>query len=165
MKVHIHHVAKVSALLAVLGLSACLKTEKFPMEPKITLKSFDQLGDSARLTIEFTDGDGDIGLGQSDTNPPYDLDGGYYHNLRLDYDSLNNGTWVPVTFALPLYYRVPVITPTGQNKALQGEISVKLAPYPTIPGTEGDTVRYRVKLIDRALHISNEVATEAIIVQ
>lgn len=165
MSLRIHPAAKVSALLAVLGLSGCLKTEKFPAEPKIIMKSFEQFGDSARLTITFTDGDGDIGLGQTDTNPPFNLGSAYYHNLRLDYDSLHNGAWVPVTFVLPLYYRVPVITPTGQNKALEGEIAVKLAPYPTIPGTDSDTIRYRVKLIDRALHISNEVATDAIIVQ
>jgi hypothetical protein len=165
MSLRVSPLTKVSALLAVLGLSGCLKTEKFPAEPKITMKSFEQFNDSARLTISFTDGDGDIGLGQSDTNPPFDLGGGYYHNLLVDYDSLHNGTWVPVTFLVPLYYRVPVITPTGQNKALEGEISVKLAPYPIIPGTEGDSIRFRVKLIDRALHISNEVSTDAIVVQ
>jgi hypothetical protein len=63
-----------------------------------------------------------------------------------------------------LYYRVPVVTPTGQNKALEGEIAVALKPWPTLPGTTGDTIRYSVKLVDRALHESNVVFTDRIVV-
>jgi len=57
-----------------------------------------------------------------------------------------------------------VVTPTGQNKSLEGEIAVALKPYPTLPGTSGDTIRYSVKLVDRALHESNLVYTDAVVV-
>jgi len=73
-----------------------------------------------------------------------------------------------------LHQRIPPITPTGQNKVLQGEISYRLGgPDPNDsgwpvqakpPGTPNDTVRFRLRLVDRALNESNEVATESIVV-
>ncbi len=158
---------KLAALTAVCGtlLSGCLKTEEFPVEPAITYKEFKQFGDSASIVVKFTDGDGDIGLGQGDTTGSFAPGQTYYHNFFVEYSKRENGVWsAPFVFALPLYYRVPVVTPTGQNKALEGEIAVALKPYPTLPGTSGDTIRYSVKLVDRALHESNLVYTDAVVV-
>ncbi|MCB9193042.1 MAG: hypothetical protein H6597_00795 [Flavobacteriales bacterium] len=152
------------AIVSLLGVS-CLKTESFPDTPQITFKSFARFDDSASVTITFTDGDGDIGLDASDTFPPYDTLPWRY-NLFLEYEELQNGTWVPYEdLALPLYYRVPRITPTGQNKTLEGEIAVTLQPFPTIPNPPYDTIRYSIKLADRALHESNVVYTDRIVVQ
>jgi hypothetical protein len=153
-----------TAAVAVL-LAGCLKSEEFPVEPAIAYKEFKAFGDSASVVITFTDGDGDIGLNQGDTTGAYAPGETYYHNLFVDYYTLENGVWSEAyVFALPLYYRVPVVTPTGQNKALEGEIAVALKPWPTLPGTSGDTIRYSVKLVDRALHESNLVYTEAVVV-
>ena len=44
-----------------------------------------------------------------------------------------------------------MITPTGQNKALEGDISVELSPQ-VLPQAPGDTVRFGVRIADRALH-------------
>lgn len=159
--------AKVPAALLLVAVlaSGCLKTEKFPVEPKITFKEFDQFADSASVVITFTDGDGDIGLDQGDTLGSFAPGSQWYHNLFIDYYKRVNGAWVLQDFALPLYYRIPVITPTGQNKALEGDIAVALKPYPVIAGSEGDTIRFNIRLADRALHLSNEVESGAVIVQ
>jgi hypothetical protein len=158
-------------VLAVLALQGCIKRETFPVEPAITYKSFTQfqnanpnLPDSASLVISFTDGDGDIGLDDSDSNPPFNTGSDYYHNLFLGYEELRQGVWTPVSLALPLRYRIPRITPTGQNKALEGEIAVALS-WPIIPDQAIDTVRFTVRLVDRALRESNQVYTDAIIEQ
>ncbi|MBS1583830.1 MAG: hypothetical protein JST66_16645 [Bacteroidetes bacterium] len=150
-------------MAAVLLLSSCLKTEEFPVEPKIGFKSYGTFADSASLTISFTDGDGDIGLDQGDTLSPYEPGSTYYHNFFVDYYRRVNGVWMLQEFPLPLYYRVPRITPTGQNKALEGDIAVAIyaAVLPQVPG---DTVRFKVRLADRALHMSNEVYSNDIIV-
>lgn len=145
-------------------LSGCLKRETFPPEPVVAYESFSQFGDSASLVITFTDGDGDIGLDQSDSDPPFDTGSPYYYNFFLEYEELRMGTWTPVSLALPLRYRVPRITPTGQNKALEGEIAVALA-WPVIPDTVTDTVRFSVRLVDRALRESNRIYTDQIIEQ
>lgn len=155
---------KLGLLIFLLGstLGACLKPEKFPDEPSISYKSFEQFGDSASLTISFTDGDGDVGLDESDSSAPFDTASPYYNNLFVDYEELRNGTWTPITFEIPLCYRIPRITPTGQNKALEGEIAVAIEPWPIVPGNTYDTVRFHVRLYDRALNESNRVTSDPI---
>ena len=151
------------AVAVVILLPSCLKFEEFPIVPEVEVRDFIQYDDSARLVFHFTDGDGDIGLNAGDTFPPYDTLP-YYYNLFIEYYELTNGQWDLVDLTLPLYYRVPVITPSGQNKVLEGNMDVLLFPYPTIPGTSGDTIKYSVKLVDRALHESNVAETNLIIV-
>ncbi len=143
-------------------LSGCLKTEAFPKEPHIVFKSYVSSPDSSELTISFTDGDGDIGLDQGDTLAPYNPGSQWYHNFFVDYYRMENGAWVLQQFALPLYYRIPVITPTGQNKALQGDITVEISPLVLPPPAMGDTVRFGVRIADRALHESNTVFSDPV---
>lgn len=152
---------KVGALFALLGtvMSGCIKSEAFPDEPQIKFKSLEQFADSASFIISFTDGDGDIGLSAEDNAPPFNSGSTYYHNLFLEMDTLYHGVWTRVEFTLPLRYRIPRITPTGQNKALEGEIAVNIAPWPIFPGSEGDTVRFSARMVDRAIRESNEVTS------
>ncbi|MBK7946699.1 MAG: hypothetical protein IPJ85_15975 [Flavobacteriales bacterium] len=140
------------------------------MEPAIKFQSFTEFRDiganqrdSASLVIYFTDGDGDIGLDDSDSSPPFNTGSDYYYNLFVEYEELQNDVWVPVSLALPLRYRIPRITPTGQNKALEGEIAVAL-PWRIIPDSVTRTVRFNVRLVDRKLHESNRVYTDPIVV-
>jgi hypothetical protein len=152
-----------AALALALVLSACLKTEEFPKEPHLSFKSYDGSVSPARLTVSFTDGDGDVGLDQGDTLAPFNPGSPWYYNFFVDYYKLQNGTWVQQQFTLPLYYRIPVITPTGQNKALEGDIAVDIAQQ-VLPQVPGDTVRFGVHIADRALHESNTVFSDAIVV-
>lgn len=158
--------AKLGAVLLLAGvlLFGCRKEEKFPPEPVIAFKSLEQYpqGDSASFVISFTDGDGDVGLDAYDDQPPFDTASQYYHNLFLEYDELQNGVWTSIDFVLPLYYRIPRITPTGQNKALEGEIAVALKPWPY--SSTGDTIRIRAYMVDRALNTSNTVTSSSIVV-
>jgi hypothetical protein len=150
-------VAAPAALLLLL-IGGCGPKEKFPVEPRIAFERFEQFNDSASLTISFTDGDGDIGLSETDLQPPFDSGSYHYHNLFLTYEYMQNGEWVQPQLDLALHYRIPRITPTGQNKVLKGEISVALKPWPA-PGNPFDTSRFEIKLVDRALHESNSVST------
>ena len=158
--------AKLGVVILLAGtiLNGCLKAEEFPDEPQIAFKSFEQFGDSASFTITFTDGDGDVGLDSYDNTAPFDTASPYYYNLFLEMDTVRNGVWGHVGFLEPLYYRIPRITPTGQNKALEGEIAVALTPWPYIdpPNPPWDTVRFTVRMVDRALHESNSVTSNAI---
>lgn len=144
-------------------LGGCRKTEDFPVEPRIEYKSFGIFGDSASLTISFTDGDGDVGLDDYDNLPPFDTASPYYFNLFLDYFELRQGVWHEVEFDIPMRYRIPRITPTGQNKVLEGDLSVAIDPLPLFTTGLSDTIRYKVHMIDRALHVSNTVESEVIV--
>ncbi|MBK9418067.1 MAG: hypothetical protein IPN62_12430 [Flavobacteriales bacterium] len=161
-------VVKLGAATVLAGLvcTGCLKKEEFPPEPVITFKSLEQFGDSASLSITFTDGDGDIGLDDGDTQAPFDAGSTFYHNLFLGYEEFQDGQWVEVELLLPLNYRIPRITPSGQNKALSGEIAVALKPWPIFPVTgDPDTLRFTVKLVDRSLNESNEVTSSEVVVE
>lgn len=161
-----NYTAKVAGGLALMGLalSGCLRTEEFPTEPVIVFKSFAHYGDSSSITISFTDGDGDIGLDQGDTLAPYNPASLWFHNFFVDIYKKQSGAWVEQELAIPYYYRVPNLTPAGQNKALEGDIAVALNQVFFGLAETGDTMRFEVRLADRALHMSNRVSSEAVIV-
>jgi len=146
---------------------SCKKEENFSVVPVISFKEFKKFGnDSATCTINFTDGDGDIGLEQYDTVAPYNTGSKYHYNFYLVYYYQDStGIWKPYDTkpstprmdTLMYTYRIPNLTQDGQKKSLQGEIKVRLnAPY-AIPGQ--NPFKFKITLIDRALHVSNEVDT------
>lgn len=163
MNISAAKVAGAGTLVGVL-FSGCLKTEEFPSTPAITFKSFEFFGDSASLVVSFTDGDGDVGLDASDNAPPYDTSSIYYYNFFLRYSEKVDNVWQNVQFEDSIFYRIPRITPTGQNKTLEGEIAVAIDPFPLFITGNSDTVRYSVEMVDRALNRSNRVFTNDIIV-
>jgi len=159
------------ALCGALLLFGCRPEEEFPDQPRIEFKSFEQFEYSATITISFTDGDGDIGV---DDSWPHEAGTLYYNNLFVFYQVLQQGVWEEPVLQGVLHQRIPPITPSGQNKLLQGDISYCLGclnvpggGWPVQakqPGTPNDTVRFRMHLVDRALNHSNEVYTENIVV-
>jgi hypothetical protein len=150
-----------AVILASMMLSSCLKENSYPIEPVLTfqeLRTFN--GDSARLILGFTDGDGDFGLNDGDTlSPNFCGTCPYHQNLILDYYELQNGDWTEVEPALPFNVRVPYLQPTGQDKSQAGNINVLMLDY--YLDTPFDTFKFVIKGYDRALHESNQVETSA----
>lgn len=155
-------------ILAVL-FSACTQKEEFPVEPSIEYMSFlkiynpsQELFDRGVLKISFKDGDGDIGLYDDETEEPYD------YNFIITYYELQNGEEVEV---VPSWYnpatdsveyfnfnaRIPILTPSGANKSIKGEIEDTLFIYNY--SSPFDTIRFEAYILDRALHQSNTVGT------
>jgi hypothetical protein len=161
--------SKISLFILSTGIlfSACLKPDTYSEIPEISVKTFEAFGDTAHLYINFTDGDGDVGLDQDEINPPYDTSSQFYYNLFIGYYEKVNGVFVRGKDAnnedIMFNYRVPVLTPKGQNKALKGVIRISILPVyydPTSP--DSDTIQYEIQLADRALHLSNVVRTDEI---
>jgi hypothetical protein len=149
-------------------LGSCKREENFPIVPSISLVEFKGYGnDSAICKINFTDGDGDIGLDPFDTVTPFNRTSKYFNDLFLVYYYDSVGVWKPYNMhpadtvksqfdTLQYTYRIPNLTQNGQVQALQGEIKVKIpAPY-ALPH---QTYKYTIMLVDRALHRSNIVET------
>ncbi|MBT4775801.1 MAG: hypothetical protein HOH13_03735 [Crocinitomicaceae bacterium] len=161
-------IAVICFVLAVV-LVSCLKPQQFPPEPEISFKEFLIMSDSAKLTITFQDGDGDVGLNDADTLPPYDTSSIYHFNLFAQYWEKDDALgWVQGTDFLgnpiEFQYRTPIITPTGQNKALKGEIEMTLEPfYYNLGSSQSDTIMYKIMLVDRALNESNWAESTPII--
>jgi hypothetical protein len=147
-------------LLLLLGstIYSCKKKDKYPPEPEITFKAFEKFGpDSAHLIISFTDGDGDIGLAQGDTAEPY------LFNFYTKYFQKVNGIFIEKELAFPLNFRIPILNSSKKSKSLEGDILITL-PEPYYFPNLKDTVQYEIYIKDRALHESNHIRTDEIIV-
>lgn len=148
--------------------SSCYKREQIPNTPQISLTTANLIhvkagSDSVNFVIGYKDGDGDIGLAQSDTLAPFNVKSYYYSNLYIYYLELQNGVYVPVynTFlnidTIMYSYRIPILNESKKAQPIQGNISVGLRlDYQTIY----KTVKFRIFLFDRALHISNIIETD-----
>ncbi len=168
----------VICLLFVAAI-ACRKLEEYPVEPVLTLQPFTllvntQTGISERgvLSVSYTDGDGDMGLEQSDTLFPYQPGGDYYFNLLIRYFEMDHGQFKEIPLVswnnttqqydtLSFNARMPLFLPKEKQQAIKGIISDTLFLFN--PLALSDTIQFKVKIIDRALHTSNEVTTPPIV--
>jgi hypothetical protein len=143
-----------------IGLGSCLEEASYPDEPFIFFKSLEPQpnSDEALLVIGFTDGDGDIGLSEADLPAMAEIDSIYLNNVFIEYYEKTGDDWIHLPPLVPYYYRVPRISPSGQNPALRGEIRIDMLAYFN-PFTENDSFRYEIKVVDRALNYSNLVVT------
>ena len=117
----------------------------------------DSITERGILQFSFTDGDGDIGLTQADTLPPYDF------NLYITYFEKQNGVYKKVDLPSTLNARIPVLTPSGNIKSIKGDIQDTL--YVNNPASTFDTIKFEVYIVDRALHQSNVIETPDIVVK
>jgi len=162
--------SKIALFIVAAGLmfSSCLKPKTYSEIPAIEFKDFTAVGDTGYLVISFTDGDGDVGLGENEIQPPYDTSSMFYYNLFINYYEKVNGVWQQGTNdigePIQFNYRVPFLTPEGNNKALKGEIQVMLSPYYyNYTSSDSDTIKYDIQLADRALQLSNIVESVEIV--
>lgn len=153
--------------VGVLFLASCLKREDFPIRPQIEYISYtpnlnpvsaaDSIG---KVKFSFTDGDGDLGLGQGDTLAEFGIGQPYYYNLFVHYYEKQNGQYVEFVPVFPFHVRFQSLTPTGKDKTLEGEMEVGVYVR---PGSPFDTVRYEMYIVDRALHFSDTIVTPDIV--
>lgn len=154
-------------LLAVFVLaSACKKIESYPDEPSLSFKelivkdSVDILNNPVKyvkLTFTLIDGNGDVGLDNSDTLGPFHLDSAFYYNLIVrEHEKIGNDFIEVTDVEFPRNYRVPNLTPTGQNKTLIADISVEIEyRYSDVNPLPFNNFKYFYYLYDRELNKSN----------
>ncbi len=157
----------------------CKGNEIYPVIPSITFKDayviFDQNNVDSLIVLIFSykDGDGDLGLDPNQTNPPYNFDSlgpnksllnRFYNNVWIDYYGMENGEFIIATLpnapndTIRKDVRVTNLTPEGSHKAIRGDITVALLPIVYL----SDTIKLKVKLVDRALNVSNGIETPII---
>ena len=149
-------------IFLLLVVTSCLKVESYPDGPSVEDVRMTVNGDSAFLQVDFIDGDGNVGLEQSDTSGVFNTCETRY-NLFCVYEEKRNGIWLQISEdpclnpdAVPFYYRVPWASPPGQNKTQKGTIKVQMYPgYYLASGF--DTCRFAVRICDRDLNFSNTV--------
>jgi len=131
------------------------------------LKNRDGKDSVIQVTLYFQDGDGDIGLSETDTISPFNFGSIYFHNLPVTYlvpDSIGEYSELINPNSNQPYgnqhERVPVLTPTSKYKAISGDLIVNLTANPI--GLRPEKVILEMKLLDRELNVSNTVATSVI---
>jgi hypothetical protein len=163
----IHFILSIGLLIGT--LSSCFKKEEYPFEPIITYDSFSMTADTAQLTFNFTDGNGDIGLSDGDTLPPFNIDSEFHYNLYIDYfekDDLLGWTegldldGNPIIFK----YRIEPINTKGKTKGIKGKMDIDLGNlYYNVLSDQSDTIKYSIQLIDKSLNKSNIIESEEIV--
>jgi hypothetical protein len=165
----------LSLITVTFVLNSCFKPTVYPDEPSIEYKDFVIKGDSAILSINFIDGDGDIGIDPTNLDSPFDTASFYHYNLYLEYYEKMEGEWVkgtidpsgnnfPTGDTINFAFRIKNLTPTGQNKTLKGVINVTLEPIFYNPiSNHNDSIMFRVSLFDRKLNRSNFIETPLIV--
>ena len=155
--------SKIVLFIVLLTLFfACKKREEFSEIPyleftKYELKdSVDALGNITKLCelhLYFTDGDGDIGLFEEDTIAPFN------YNLFVNYFEMKNDSLQQINVTPPYHIRMPNLMPTGQNKSLKVDVTYDV----DITYRNSDTIKFELKLFDRALNESEWVSSSLII--
>lgn len=179
------HPITIVALLLLLAVAACQKEVEYPVEPQITYTGFSYLfnADSTFsgegvISFSYTDGDGDLGLDDGDTLYPFGFNDPYYYNMVIDYLKSENGVFVKTPLLSPhvpsgpadtlvLYDTVTFnarfhrLRESEDPKAISGTMDYKLTVQN--PFSPDDTIKFEIRIIDRALHESNVIQTEPII--
>jgi hypothetical protein len=158
----------ISAILVIL-LVSCLKEKEFPIEPYIEFKSYtkilnppDTIPAGLKVSITFTDGDGDIGLYDYETEPPYD------YNLFIDVLKLVNGQPELIIFPdtnMTFNSRIPVVDENLSEKPIEGVIEYTFDYLLLRSFLIDDTIAFDISIKDRALNQSNIIRTPYLVVE
>ena len=144
----------------VLVTTGCRREPKYSEVPHIEFVSIEKIDNGtghdsqAELTIYFQDGDGDIGLDETDRNPVFAVDSPYYEK--------QDGEWVELELPTPLHSRIPHLS-DDVPESIEGKLSI--VTFINNPNSPYDTVRLSCFLVDRALHHSDTIITPEIIVK
>ena len=168
----------IGLLLLALAVSACQKPVEYPIEPKIAYAGFTYLinpdstfSGEGVISFSYTDGDGDLGLDDADTLPPFGFNDAHYYNMVVDYMKCVNGEFVKTPLlswnaqtqsydTVSFNARFKRLRDSEEPKAISGTMDYKLTVQN--PFSPNDTVKFEIRILDRALHESNVIQTEPI---
>jgi hypothetical protein len=171
-------------LFVTVSISSCVRAPSYPIEPQIefvsvgSTNSIIYLGNDGpiyvadTITISFTDGDGDISVYNDPADSSLCVNGCSYADG--DTSCLNirskNVFIVDSRDTCIATYNTGFIEPKGKFIALSGEIKIlhkiflKKCLTPDISCPK-ETVTFKIRIKDRAGHLSNEVETVPIAVE
>lgn len=164
--------------IILIALAACQKKIEYPIEPKITYQGLGYMMDADStltgevvVSIGYTDGDGDLGLDDADTLYPFGPNDPHYYNLIIDYLKWNGSAFVETPLlswnqqtqsfdTVSFNARFKRLIFNDEEAAISGSIDYTLPAYN--PLSPNDTIKFKVRIIDRALHESNTIETDII---
>ncbi|MFO7863344.1 MAG: hypothetical protein R6U85_05045 [Salinivirgaceae bacterium] len=145
-------------------LHACIQTDKMDVVPEIVFVEAsseyctDALGNEnkcVKLRFDLFDGDGNVGLTDSDTLPPFVDE--FRHNFYFDVFELHDGQIVPWNQQAVNYFNIPNLEPQGQNKSLTARVTIDIQFSPS--QLLSDSIYIHFYVYDRAFNQSNTDST------
>ena len=137
-------------LLITFLLYGCKKDEiNFPIEPSIKLISISpssphQYTDPVTITIQYEDGDGDLGENNDKVRNCFVTD----NRIGITYE-----------------YRIKQLAPTGASIPIDGTLNIEIGGQVLTDSSSQQNVTYSLYVIDRAGHKSNNVTTGSITIR
>ena len=173
----------IGLLFLVMAMMSCQKPVEYPIEPIIAYEGFTYLFNTDStfsgegvISFSYTDGDGDLGLDDSDTLTPFGFHDSHYFNMEVDYLKCVNGVFVKTPLLSPhvptsatdtvlwdtitFNARFKRLRDSEEPKAISGKMDYRLTVQN--PFSPNDTVKFEIRILDRALHESNAIQTDAI---
>ena len=161
----------------LLTLAACVDKPKFPMTPSIEFRGFqhitsrvqDRLGnkrvrDSVVIAVNFRDGDGDLGITEAEftgTNGDAKLKGVFNYDVRLL--RKQGASYVEVLPQVTYSSFFPMLKSDGKRGPIEGTLNFSQTFYDFSNGKiRKDTLKFLIKIRDRALNESNTIETDTI---
>ncbi len=172
-------VAKGSKALILLGCLCYFSCNNSDPKPKaapvlqlnqITKIDNGQGSDSLLLVdLTYEDEDGDLGLDEEMTDPPFNFGNAFFYNLFVEMYTNTDTGWSQITNPdngriIDLNERFANLTPGGNDKHIKGEMELSLfaSPY---PGVKPEKVFFKFQIADRNLHLSNQVVSDTLILK
>lgn len=148
-------------LLLAIGLYAsCVKKKSYSQNPEIEFKSFvPYAGDTADLTIAFSDGNGDIGKAQEDQTKNMFMTYYYFDTLTSKYTAFYKPELLDT---LRMDYTIRKPNDSYNGKPISGEVMVRINEYRHSKKIK--KIKYVIYIVDNANNKSNVLTTTEIIV-
>ncbi|WP_025762118.1 hypothetical protein [Dyadobacter tibetensis] len=160
--------------LVGLALASCVDIPEYSDTPVIYYNGVDQyteidettnkkLRENVIITVDFEDGDGDLGASSEErSDPDFTAAYGDWGNYELvTVRKLNDGSWQESILSEDQVKWMPLLKPSGKAGPLKGKIDLNtsfLYGNSTIPVT----LKFKVRIRDRALRVSNQIETDTI---
>lgn len=164
-----------AGLFLILGLASCIDTPNFDDTPSIQFNNIDKLTvpdpfsgpnakkDSVWITIDFEDGDGDLGVSpeERDTNALNTTykDWGNYELTILKKDDKGTFQELPSSVTNKLFF--PTLKRDGKPGPIKGKLDLSQT-YFYSRFAKLSVVKFKVRIRDRALRASNVIETDTI---
>lgn len=151
----------------VLIAFSCKKELKYSKTPHIEFDGFEikrnqqdvttLYGDSVVVKIRYQDGDGDLGLAQDDLSS-------YGNNYIINIYAKRSGVFEKLNFDPSFDGQFMPLSTDNIVGPIDGVLSRALFLYHSSPIIPFDTLRFDVKILDRANNESNLITTDTIVV-
>ncbi|TDE18243.1 hypothetical protein [Dyadobacter psychrotolerans] len=159
--------------VSAIALASCVDIPDFSDTPTIFYNGIDQFTvtdesgtrEKVVITIDFEDGDGDLGATDSERdNDAFKKPYGKWGNYELvTARKLANGKWLETILSEDSVKWMDILKPDGKPGPIKGKLDLNTY-FARGNNTIPITLKFKIRIRDRALHVSNQIETDSVVV-